>query len=146
MGFSGRCEAIKAPTTENDTAMMARWAIGGPPRARKISPRVLPFRRVRIRLAAASATLIRHSDQAIQAVNRMLILPSPRSRSFALCVTTSLYSITVSQAFVTKLNGEQTSENSPSTSLGDEGASCTTVWTERGTLGSLGPREGSTHP
>src|SRR5215211_521823 len=147
MGFSGRCEAIKAPTTENDTVSVGRAAIEGPEdQSRKISPRVRALRRARIRLATASATHSRQSDQAIQAVNRMLILPSPRPRSFAPSVTTSLYSITVSQAFVTKLSGEQTSENSPYTSLGDEGASCTTVWTERGTLGSLGPREGSTHP
>jgi hypothetical protein len=92
MGFSGRCEAMRAPTTENDTAMMATWAIGGPPRARKISSRVRPLRRVRIRLAAASATLIRHSDQASHAVTRALILATPRSCSLAPSVTTSLYS------------------------------------------------------
>src|SRR5829696_10218016 len=114
MGFSGRCEAIKAPTTENDTAMMARWAIGGPPRARKISPRVLPFRRVRIRLATASATLIRHSDPTSHAVTRALILATPRSCSLAPSVTTLLYSTTVSQALRQTLRGEveRTSQNS----------------------------------
>src|SRR5918997_3703261 len=118
MGFSGRCEAMRAPTTENDTAMMAMWAIGGPPRARKISSRVLPLRRVRIRLAAASATLIRHSDPASHAVTRALILATPRSCTLAPSVTTLLYSTTVSQALRKASRGslyearrERTSEN-----------------------------------
>src|SRR5215210_4080758 len=141
MVFSERCEATRAPTTEDDTTMMSWLAIEGPSKARKISPRVRLLRRARIRLAAASATHSRHSNQAIQAVNLMLILPSPRPRSFALSVTTSLYSIIVSQAFATKLNGEQTSEYSPTTSFGDVGASCTPVGSERGRLGSSSPRE-----
>src|SRR5918994_1314175 len=106
MGFSGRCEAIKAPTTENDTAMMARWAIGGPPRARKILSRVRSLRRARIRLAAASATLIRHSDPANHVATRALIPPTPRSCSLAPCVTTPLYSTTVSQALRQTLRGK----------------------------------------
>src|SRR5215210_4069664 len=56
MGFSGRCEAIKAPTTENDTVSVRRVAIVGPYQAKKISPRVRTLRRARIRLAVASAT------------------------------------------------------------------------------------------
>src|SRR5215208_3355108 len=63
MGFSGRCEAIKAPTTENDTVQVGRTANEGPSQARKISPRVRPLRSARIRLAAASARHSRHSDQ-----------------------------------------------------------------------------------
>src|SRR5918993_2169137 len=106
MGFSGRCEAIKAPTTENDTAMMARWAMGGPPWVRKISYRVLPLRRARIRLAAASATLIRHSDQANHAATRALIPSTPLPCSLALSVTTLLYSTTVSQALRQTLREE----------------------------------------
>jgi hypothetical protein len=71
MGFSGRCEVIGAPTTENDTVRMAK--------VMKISPRVRPLRRARIWLAVASATHSRHSDQAIQAADRMLIPALPRS-------------------------------------------------------------------
>src|ERR687889_1087514 len=106
MGFSGRCEAIKAPMMENDTVQVRRLAIVGPSQARKISPRVRPLRRARIRPATASATQSRHSDQAIQAANRMLILPSPRPRSLAPCVTTPLYNTTVSQALRQTLRGD----------------------------------------
>jgi hypothetical protein len=38
------------------------------------------------------------------------------------------------------------SQNAPSTSFGDVGASCTPVRIERGRSGSSSPREGSTHP
>src|SRR5215208_563701 len=72
MGFLGRCAATRVPTTENDTVQVGRTAIEVPSQARKISPRVRPLRRARIRLATPS----RHSDQAIQAANRMLILLS----------------------------------------------------------------------
>src|SRR5215218_9095809 len=111
MGFSGRCEAIKAPTTENDTVQVGRSAIEGPSQARKISPRVRPLRRARIRLAAASTTHSRHSDQAIQAANRMLILPSPRPRFLAPSVTTPpLYRTPVSQGLRLLLRGGVLSE------------------------------------
>src|SRR5918997_3231828 len=113
MGFLGRCEAMRAPTTENDTAMMARWAIGGPPRARKISARVRPLRRARIRLATASATLIRHSDQAIQAAVRRLIPPTPRPCFLALSITIPLYSTTVFQALRQPLRGGVSEEYPP---------------------------------
>jgi hypothetical protein len=72
MGFSGRCEAMRAPTTENDTVRVARVSIDGP-QAMKISARVRPLRRARIGLAAASATPSTHSDQASQGVARVLI-------------------------------------------------------------------------
>src|SRR5215203_4667887 len=88
MGFLERCEATRVPTTENDTVQVGRTAIEGPPsQARKISPRVRPLRRARIRLAAASAMLIRHSAQASHAATRALILPSPRSCSLAPSIT-----------------------------------------------------------
>src|ERR687890_303839 len=80
MGFSGRCEAMRAPTTENDTA------------------RVRPLRRARIGLAAASATPSAHSDQANHAAVRRLIPPTPRRCSLAPSVTTPLYNTTVCQA------------------------------------------------
>src|SRR5215208_834228 len=96
MGFSARCEATRAPTTENDTVQAARVTIVGP-QAIKISPRVRPLRRARIRLATASARHSAHSDQASHAATRALILPSPPSCSLAPSVTTSLYRITVSQ-------------------------------------------------
>src|SRR5215203_6631214 len=119
MGFSGRCEAINAPTTENDTVQVGRTANEGPSQARKISPRVRPLRRAKIRLATASATHSRHSDQAIQAADRMLILPSSQSCSLAPSGTTPLYSTNVSQGLRNALRGplyearrEQTSENS----------------------------------
>jgi hypothetical protein len=85
----------------------------------KIQPRVLPLRRARIGLAAASARLIKHSDQASHAAARVLILPNPRSCSLAPSATTSLYRITVSQPLRNALRGslyeariERTSENS----------------------------------
>src|SRR5215204_4701603 len=81
MGFLGRCEAIKAPTTENDIVQMAKVTIASS--EIKISPRVCSLRRARIRLATASATHSAHSDQAIQAAVRLLIPPTPRSCSLA---------------------------------------------------------------
>src|SRR5919112_3031618 len=98
MEFSGRCEAIKAPTTDNDTIWVRRVATGGPDQARKISPRVSPLRRARIRPATASATHSRHSDQASHAARRVLISPTPRPCSLAPSVTTPLYNTTVCQA------------------------------------------------
>src|SRR5215208_3363188 len=59
MRFSGRCEVIKAPTTENDTVRLARVSIDGP-QAKKISARVRPLRRARIGVAAASARHTTH--------------------------------------------------------------------------------------
>jgi hypothetical protein len=61
MGFSGRCEAIMAPTTENATV---RVAIMTMPSSTKISPNVRPLRRAKIRLAAARPTHSRHRVQA----------------------------------------------------------------------------------
>src|SRR5215207_4280692 len=99
MGFSGRCEATRAPTTENDTVQAGRTAIEGPSQARKISPRVRPLRRARIRLATASATHSAHSDRANHAATRALILPSPRPCcSLDSSATTPLYRTTVAQA------------------------------------------------
>src|SRR5215218_6669850 len=98
MGFSGRCEAIKAPTTENDAIRVAMATIEGPPKAVKISPRVRLLRRPRIGLAAASATHSAHNDQAGHAATRALILSTPRPCSLAPSVTTVLYSTTVSRA------------------------------------------------
>src|SRR5919107_5651831 len=97
MGFSGRCEAMRAPTTENDTVRVARVSIDGP-QAMKISARVRPLRRARIGLAAASATPSAHSDQANHAAVRRLIPPTPRRCSLAPSVTTPLYNTTVCQA------------------------------------------------
>src|SRR5215210_2271980 len=74
MGFSGRCEAIKAPTTENDTVQMAKVTI--PSSEIKISPRVCSLKIARIKVATASAAHSAHSDQAIQAAVRWLILPA----------------------------------------------------------------------
>src|SRR5918997_3649911 len=120
MGFSGRCEAIKAPTTENDTVQMAKLTIPCS-EIKNISPRVCSLRRARIKFAAASATHSAHSDQASHAETRALILPSPRPRSLAPSVTTSLYSITGPQALRNALRGslyearrERTSEKTPS--------------------------------
>src|SRR5215203_4170606 len=62
MGFSGRCEAIKAPTTENDTIWVRRMTVVGIP-VSTISYRVCLLRRLKIRHAPASATHSRHSDQ-----------------------------------------------------------------------------------
>src|SRR5215211_684127 len=98
MGFSGRCEAIKAPTTEYDTIQVRKAAIEGQHEAEKISPRVRPLRRVRIRLATASTTHSRHSDQASTVAPWVLLPTTPRSCSLASSVTTPLYSTTVSQA------------------------------------------------
>src|SRR5215213_5832369 len=98
MGFSGRCEAIKAPTTENDTVQVGRTAIEGPSQTRKISPGVRPLRRARIRLAVASATHSTHSDQASHGAARAFIPPIARLCSLGTLDTTLLYSIAVSQA------------------------------------------------
>src|SRR5215203_381527 len=98
MGFSGRCEAIKAPTTENDTIQVRKAAIEGQHKAEKISPRVRPLRRARIRLATASATHSTHSDQASTVAPWVLLPTTPRSCSLAPSVTTPLYSTTVSKA------------------------------------------------
>src|SRR5215213_5293709 len=99
MGFSGRCEEMRAPTTENDTVRVARVTIEGPPpKAVKISPRVCPLSRARIGLAAASATHSTHSDQASHAAARALIPLIARLCSLATLVTTALYRISVSQA------------------------------------------------
>src|SRR3712207_6155196 len=87
MRFSERCEAMRAPTTEHDTIRVARVTVEEF-ELMKISPRVRPLRRARIRLATASGTQSRHSDQAIQAADRMLILPSPLPCSLACSVTT----------------------------------------------------------
>src|SRR5215203_3195347 len=73
MRFSGRCEVIKAPTTENDTVRLARVSIDGP-QAMKISARVRPLRRARIGVAAASARHTTHTDQARQEAARRLTL------------------------------------------------------------------------
>jgi hypothetical protein len=97
MGFSGRCEAIKAPTTENDTIWVRRMTVVGIP-VSTISYRVCPLRRLKIRHAPASATHSRHSDQASHAARRVLISPTPRSCSLAPSVTTPLYNTTVCQA------------------------------------------------
>src|SRR5215211_4466420 len=105
MGLPGRCEAIRAPTTENDTATMAKQAIEGSPlQARKISPRVRPLRKARIRLAAVSATHSRDSDQASHAAIRTLIPPIVRLFSLATLVTTLLYRNTVSQTLQQRLS------------------------------------------
>src|SRR5918998_1118905 len=85
MEFSGRCEAMRAPTTENDTVRMAKVPIPGPI---KISRRGCPLRRARIRLATASATHSAHSDQASHEAARWLILPAPRPCPLAPSVTT----------------------------------------------------------
>src|SRR5918998_3661708 len=98
MGFSGRCEAIKAPITENDTVQVGRTANEGPSQAKKITPRVRPLRRARIRLATASATHTTHSDHASTVAPWVLLPPTTRSCSLASSVTTTLYSTTVSQA------------------------------------------------
>src|SRR5829696_7432445 len=97
MRFSGRCEAIKAPTTENDTVRLARMSIDGP-QDMKISARLRPLRRARIGLAAASATPSTHSDQASHGATWGLIPPIARLCSLATLVTTLLYRITDSQA------------------------------------------------
>src|SRR5687767_2443013 len=107
MGFSGRCEAIKAPTTENDTIWARRMATGGPDQARKISPRVSPLRRLKIRPATASATHSRHSDHASHAATRVLISPTSRPCSLAPSITRPLYSTTVSQALREALRGRR---------------------------------------
>src|SRR5215211_5377489 len=125
MGFLGRCEAMRAPTTENDTIWVRRMATEGLDRARKISPRVRPLRRARIRPATASATHSIHSDQASHAATRALILPTPRSCSLAPSVTISLYSTRLPSD--TKCVGgslyearrERTSENTYSTHSGE---------------------------
>src|SRR5918997_4221521 len=98
MGFSGRCEAMRPPTTENDTIWVRRVATEGPDQARKISLRVSPLRRARIRPATARTTHSRHSDQASHAAVRRLIPPTSRSCSLAPSVTTPLYNTTVCQA------------------------------------------------
>src|SRR5918995_637129 len=103
MGFSGRCEAMRAPTTANDTVQVAKVNI---PSETKISPRVRPLRRARIKFAAASATHSAHSDQASHAATRALILPSPRSCSLAPSVTAPLYKITVSRSLRKALREE----------------------------------------
>src|SRR4051812_32084868 len=113
MGFSGRWEAIKAPTTENDTVQVGRTANEGPSQARKISPRVRSLRRARIRLAAASTTHSRHNDHATHAAARRLIPPTLRLCCLAPCVTTPLYSTTVSQALRQTLRGELLREYGP---------------------------------
>src|SRR5215208_7884355 len=97
MRFSGRCEVINAPTTENDTVRLAKVSIDGP-QAMKITARVRPLRRARIGLAAASARHSTHSDQASHGAARRLIPPSARLCSLATLVTTLLYRITDSQA------------------------------------------------
>src|ERR671910_2931208 len=78
MRFLGRCEAMRAPTTENDTVQVTRLPIVGPSKSKKISLRVRPLRRVRNRLATASATHSAHSGQASQAEARALLPPTPR--------------------------------------------------------------------
>src|SRR5918998_2958497 len=88
MGFSARCEAIKAPTTENDNVSVGRVAIEGPSKARKISPRVRPLRRARNRLATASTTHNTHSDKASTVAAWVLLPPTTRSCSLAPSVTT----------------------------------------------------------
>src|SRR4028118_1842147 len=87
MRFSGRCEAMRAPTTENDTVQMTRLPIVGPSKTKKISLRVRPLKRVRIRLATASAMHSRHSHQASQAAARLLTPPALGPRSLAPSVT-----------------------------------------------------------
>src|SRR5918995_6600144 len=124
MEFSGRCEAIKAPTTENDTIRVARATVVGLS-VSTISPRVRPLRRLKIRHAAASAPHSRHSGQANHAARRALILLTPRSCSIAPSVTTSLYSTRLPSD--TKCVGgplyearrERTSENTYSTHSGE---------------------------
>ena len=83
MGFSGRCEAIKAPTTENDTIWVRRMTVVGIP-VSTISYRVCPLRRLKIRHAPASATHSTHSDQASHEAGRALIPLTPRPFSLPL--------------------------------------------------------------
>src|SRR3712207_4323346 len=113
MVFSGRCEAIKAPTTENDTASVGRTAIEGPSQARKISARVRPLRIARNRLATASTTHSTHSDQASTVAAWVLLPPTTRSCSLASCVTTPLYNATVSQALRQTLRGKGLHNSDP---------------------------------
>src|ERR687897_583062 len=104
MGFSGRCEAIKAPTTENDTVQMAKMTIASS-EIKNISPRVCSLRRARIKFATASATHSAHSDQANHAATRALIPSTPLLCSLAPSVTILVYSTTVSQALRNALRG-----------------------------------------
>src|ERR687897_1503379 len=96
MEFSGRCEAIKAPTTENDTIRVARATVVGLS-VSTISYRVRPLRRLKIRHAPASATHSRHSGQANHAATRLLVPPTPRSCSLVRFITTPHYSTIVSR-------------------------------------------------
>src|SRR3712207_62657 len=89
---------MRAPTTENDTVQVRRLAIVGPSQAMKISARVRPLWRARIRVAVASATHSTHSDQASHGAARAFMPPIARLCSLATLVTTLLYRITVSQA------------------------------------------------
>src|ERR687889_928597 len=105
MGFSGRCEAMRAPTTENDTIWVRRMTVVGIP-VSTISYRVSPLRRPKIRHAPASTTHSRHSDQASHAARLVLISPTPRPCcSLAPSVITPLYSTPVCQTLRQTLRG-----------------------------------------
>src|SRR5215211_1245016 len=105
-GFSGRGEATIAPTVEKNTALSvlssqsSKVCVCGGERFRAKSTRANP---VRINESP-------QSDHASQEAVRVLIPPTPRSRSFVSSVTTPLYSTTVCQALRQPLRSQAVSE------------------------------------
>src|SRR5829696_3531151 len=98
-GFLCRLEAIRAPTRgkvrKGRTTMSTALSPPVPQLLGGCTDRVATYNTM---LAAHRRTESAHSDHASQEAARVLIPPTPRSRSFVPSVTTPLYSSTVSQA------------------------------------------------
>jgi hypothetical protein len=94
--LAGLRESISAPTSAHDITSTAKSPEEASKRSDSIASVMAPAR---------SAPVIVHTDQASQATVRVLTAPTPRLCSLAPCVTTPLYSTTVSQALRQTLRG-----------------------------------------
>jgi hypothetical protein len=115
MVLRGCREATMAPTTEKVRTMAKeRTTVSASPTLPYGSPGgVDPIVRASATPPPRSATESTTSDQASQAAERVLVPPTPRPCSFALSVTTPLYSTTVSQALRLTLRGKGLNDIDP---------------------------------
>src|SRR5829696_8309014 len=107
MALRGWREAMMAPTTENVSSVTRLTiTLKGSASLSYVScaPKGLAIRANEIP-PASRATASPTSDHASHEAVRVLIPPTPRSRSFVPCVTTPLYNSTVSKALRQPLRG-----------------------------------------
>src|SRR5215204_4555774 len=105
-GFSGRREATIAPMVEKNTALSVLSS-------QESKMCVCGWEMFRAKSKRATTVRVKESpqsDHASQEAVRVLIPPTPRSRSFVSSVTTPLYSTTVCQALRQPLRSQAVSE------------------------------------